>query len=129
MRSSFERDFTAYLNECGLVYKTDYRRDVKYREFSDVTSKIDCDYVLNIAGSPVYIEIAGVLDSAPDCEWDTAVLRDFRHEKYRQTLLTKRKALDSINAEYYFVFPNDMDNGNYKGLIHSLVSRRDCVVA
>lgn len=125
VRSSFEYDFTTYLNECGLVYKVDYHRDIKYKEFSDVTSKIDCDYVLNIAGAPVYIEIAGVLDSSFDGEWDTVALRDARHEKYRQTLLSKRTALDSIDAEYYFVFPNDMVNGNYKSLIDSLVSRRN----
>lgn len=124
VRSAFEYDFTVYLNNCGFQYKEDYQRDVKYRTFSSETGRIDCDYVIDAGGSRVYVEIAGVLNSSYDNHWDIADLPSDRHVLYRDTLLKKRCILESINAEYYFLFKEDMSNCSYKKLIDDLASRR-----
>ena len=124
VRSSFEYDFTECLNEAGFFYKDDYQRDVRYRTFSDETGRIDCDYVIDIGGVAVYVEIAGVLDSSYDNTWDTFNFTDTRHVKYRDTLLKKRNILESIGAEYYFLFKDDMRNSSYKNLIDNLASRK-----
>lgn len=124
VRSSLEYDFTEYLNEVGFTYKKDYQRDVRYRAFSDETGRIDCDYVIDVGSAPVYIEIAGILDSSYDNTWDTYNFTDPRHVKYRNTLLKKRHILESIGAEYYFLFKDEMHNSIYKNLIDDLASRK-----
>lgn len=124
VRSSFEYDFTTYLNLCGFKYKEDYQRDVRYRTFSGERGKIDCDYIICVGGNSVYIEIAGVLDSSYNNTWDTIDYKDPKHIEYRNTLAKKRDILESIGVEYYFVFKEDMCNFSYMKLIESLASRR-----
>ena len=122
-RSSFEYDFTTYLNKVGFVYKQDYDRDVYYSTFSDTGTRRSCDYVLQIGDTSVYIEIAGVLSSLCDTNWRTYDLRDSRHKEYREALLQKDLLFRSAGVEYYILFPCDMKSGGYKRLIDSLRSR------
>lgn len=124
VRSSYEYNFTKYLRDNGLVYNKDYFRDVRYKTFSDEHGKIDCDYVIEVSQHPVYIEIAGVLNSSYDGKWETVDLQSNRHTGYRNTLLKKKCVLDSIGAEYYFLFKDDMRNSSYKNLIDKLAARR-----
>ncbi len=123
IRSTLEYEFTEYLNQRGFVYGVDYRRDIRYRDFVEVDSKIDCDYVISIGDKQVFIEVAGVLDSVDRKNWASSKLRDEKHENYRRTLLTKRRLLESIGAEYHFVFREDIVTGKHKGLIDSLADR------
>lgn len=124
VRSSMEYDFTTYLNECGFTYKIDYMRDVRYRTFSGATGKIDCDYVIDVNGLPVYVEIAGVLDSSYNGKWESIDIDDPHHVLYRDNLLKKKDVLESIGAEYYFLFKDDIRNSSYKNLIDKLAARR-----
>lgn len=124
VRSSLEYDFTVYLNKSGFIYKKDYQRDVRYRTFSNETGRIDCDYVIDVGGIPVYVEIAGVLDSSYGNTWDTYSFTDTRHIEYRNTLLKKRSILESIGAEYYFLFKDEMRDAFYKNIIDNLSSRK-----
>lgn len=127
VRSEMEFEFTSYLRSCGLQYQIDYDRDVRYKTFSSTTRKIDCDYVLHINNSLIYIEIAGVLCRPRTENWFEYEFCDEKQNTYRDNLLEKMRILESMGLEYYFIFKNDMSSGAYKELVDRLLKRRAMV--
>lgn len=117
-RSSLEYDVSLFLrNELNLRYKEDYSRDVKYKTFSETNSRIDCDYVVTLGEQRFFIEVAGMISSIGGA-WRTYSFSNPRHSKYRDNLLRKEKLLRSINANYLFIFGDEInDCDKYKQLL------------
>lgn len=124
VRSSMEYDMSKYLRSIGLQYNKDYHRDVRYSEFYDLKSRIDCDYVL-LFSEPVFIEVAGVIynpGSTTNCDrWLTHSYASKFENEYRDKMKTKKALLEKNNAKYCFVFMNDMQNGDYRRKIQKLL--------
>lgn len=123
VRSSMEYDFTLYLRSLGYRYGVDYLRDVMYRKYTDIDSRIDCDYVINLNGCTVFVEIAGVIFNP--CKTDFAEY-DYgaeRQNTYRDKMKLKRRVLEEMGASYLFLFSNDMENGRYIEIFNNYIQR------
>ncbi len=119
--SQFEYMFSKYLRDCGLKYNIDYYRDVKYSTFiPEYKNNMNCDYVININGKIIYIEIAGIL--AEYKAWFYAnkpISRSKSREKYRLKLKKKEEMLKSHNLIYFILFPCDLTKDNFKNILES----------
>jgi hypothetical protein len=113
-----------YLRSLGLHYNIDYRRDVRYSEYFDLDSRIDCDYVVD-ASFPIFIEVAGIIynpeSTNSNNEWMTHTYSSTIENEYRDKMVIKKELLDKNQAKYCFVFLNDMQNGNYRNMISDLL--------
>lgn len=125
VRSSMEYDFTQYLRSLGYRYKIDYERDVKYKKFIDIKSKIDCDYVLHIGDHLLFVEIAGIIFRPPDCDFSEYQYSGERQNIYRDKLAFKRKVLDELGADYLFFFFNDMADDSYMKIFEDHIAMID----
>lgn len=113
--SIYEYDFSKFLREdLHMEYNKDYCRDVMYKTFTDIKSKIDCDYVININNKLLYIEIAGVIYNTKSNEWKNVIYKTKRENSYRDNMIFKESLLLKNNKAYLFLFPYDMLSGNYK---------------
>lgn len=119
--SSFEYEFSNFLEKNGFHYNKDYKRDVVYRSFIplDNKSKINCDYVF----SDKYIEIAGLISNKNN-DWDTCIYNYKKHYDYQQKMIYKRKLLEENNKDYLFLFPEDFQNNIYKEKFYEFIGRR-----
>lgn len=113
--SIYEYDFSTFLkNEMNMKYNYDYKRDVMYKTFSDIDSKINCDYVINVGGKPIYVEIAGVIYNDMSDNWRTIEYNTERESNYKDNLIFKEDLLLKHNKSFLFLFPWDMLSGKYK---------------
>lgn len=119
--SQFEYIFSNYLKHHGFIYNKDYFRDVKYSSFiEDCTTNQNCDYVLYVNNSPVYIEIAGILQGYK--EWyysDKKISSSKSKEKYRVKLKQKESMLKYSNLKYFILFPCDLTTENFDRIINN----------
>lgn len=119
--SQFEYMFSNYLKHHGFIYNKDYFRDVKYSSFiEDCTTNQNCDYVLYVNNSPVYIEIAGILQGYK--EWyysDKKISSSKSKEKYRVKLKQKESMLKYSNLKYFILFPCDLTTENLDRIINN----------
>ena len=117
--SQFEYMFSKFLKETGLVYNTDYFRDVRYSDFiPDCNNCMNCDYVINVNNKTIYIEIAGIIESYK--EWyysNKPITKSKTKEKYRQKLSKKESMLKSNNLIYFILFPCDLTKENFKNIL------------
>ena len=117
--SQFEYMFSNYLKRHGFIYNKDYFRDVKYSSFiEDCTTNQNCDYVLYVNNSPVYIEIAGILQGYK--EWyysDREISSSKSKEKYKVKLRQKESMLKNSNLKYFILFPCDLTTENFNRII------------
>lgn len=117
-KSIFEYDFSNFLrNELNLNYRDGYMRDVRYSSFSDVNSRINCDYVLNINNKELYIEVAGIIYNSKNNDWKDRIYKTEMENKYRDCLIKKEKILMKNKKEFILLFPNDMKRENYKTIV------------
>lgn len=104
--SRYELQFSNFLRECGLVYNIDYFRDFEYSKFiKDYNGCMNCDYVLKIGGSTIYVEIAGFLTNYDKHYYSDIKIKSKSKEKYRLSLKQKEIMLKSNGLSYYIVFP------------------------
>lgn len=123
VRSSMEYDFSNFLRFLGLTYNKDYRRDVKYRNYIDIDSRIDCDYVFDYFGTTLFIEIAGMIYEPQSGNYFTHDYGSERSNSYRDKMYMKQRILDGMNANYLFLFCNDMKSDSYEDKFIEFVAR------
>ena len=120
--SSMEYDFSKYLRSLGLKYNKDYFRDVMYKKFSDEKSKMNCDYKIMIDGTPLYIEIAGIIYNCIDGDWHTHTFSSKRENDYKDKMLRKENRLIENNCHYVFLFKPDIFSENYKTILQNKIN-------
>ena len=116
--SSMEYDFSSFLRSLGYKYNKDYYRDVMYKTFSNTKRKINCDYVINVNNTKLYVEIAGVIYNDSSDNWRTKPYKSKRHVDYKKNLLYKENLLIDKNENYLFLFKEEMLNGKYKNIFN-----------
>lgn len=84
--SSFEFKVTTLLQELNV----NYERDIKYVTFIDnYKGKMDCDYVIDIDGKKIYLEVAGFIRSkGKQTERQIPYIRKI---KYKEKLLIRQQ--------------------------------------
>lgn len=120
--SSYEYDFSMFLEANGFYYNEDYKRDVLYRNYLplDKKSRINCDYVFY---NKYFIEIAGII-SNKDRDWDTHKYAHKVNIKYQNKMLKKKKILEEYDIDYLFLFPEDFYDQTYKEKFFNLIKRK-----
>lgn len=117
--SQFEYMFSKYLKENGFEYNKSYFRDVKYRDFiPDYTGNMNCDYIIDIDGTKLYIEIAGVIVDYKTWYYeDRPITHSKSKEKYRLKLKEKEQMLNNNGLDYFILFPCDLTNENFHDVL------------
>lgn len=121
--SNMEYEFSNFLRKQGYVYKKDYFRAVKYKTFSNIKSKINCDYVIILNNIPIYIEIAGIIDGY-DGEWKTHNYSTKLANNYKDKMILKEKILSDSHLDYLFLFKDDMKSQKYKDIFKSFITAK-----
>ena len=119
--SQFEYMFSKFLREQNLTFEKDYFRNVKYSSFIDsYNGNMDCDYVININGENVYIEIAGIIDGYKEFYYQNKeIAKRKSREKYRLKLRYKESMLNENNLKYFILFPCDLTTNNFSSILIS----------
>ena len=117
VKSTFEYDFSNFLNELGFEYNKGYYRDVMYKTFTNADGKINCDYMVCVEDKKFYIEIAGLLYDENELHNE---LKE-RKETYRLKMNKKLTYLISSNAKYLILYSKDMKNGSYKDKVKNFL--------
>lgn len=117
--SQFEYMFSKYLKESGFEYNKSYFRDVKYRDFvPNYTGNMNCDYVIEIDGTKLYIEIAGIIVDYKTWYYEDRVITHSKSkEKYRQKLKEKEQMLKDNGLNYFILFPCDLTKENFNNVL------------
>lgn len=127
--SQFEYIFSKWLKENGFVYGINYYRDVKYSSFiNNCKNNMNCDYVIVLDDTVLYIEIAGIIEAYKQWYYENKEITISKtKEKYRKKLLEKENMLKSNGLIYYILFPCDLTNDNFSKIIneHSLSLKHD----
>lgn len=118
VKSTFEFDFSTYLRNQNIPYK----RNVKYKTFTTEKSNIDCDYVIEINGQPLYIEIAGIIYNTLEDDWRQRKYPSKRENGYRDKMIKKENLLIKANANHLFFFPWDMISGKYTEKLNNKIN-------
>ena len=98
-----------------------YKRNVRYKTFTDTQSKIDCDYVLQSDEKPLYIEIAGIIYNTLEDDWRDREYPSKRENIYRDKMILKEKLLREANVDFIFLFPWDMVSGKYVDILNNKI--------
>ena len=119
--SQFEYMFSKYLREFGLKYKKDYQRDVDYSSFvSEYNGRMNCDYIINIKGKNIYIEIAGIIEAYKSYFFSGKPIKASKSkENYRKKLSKKQSMLRENNLNYYILFPCDLTKENVYEILNN----------
>lgn len=117
--SQYEYMFSKFLKNNGFIYNKNYFRDVKYNTFiKNYTKNMNCDYVLNLNGENVYIEIAGIIEVYKTWYYENKEISTSKSKEiYRKKLSKKEKMLKSNNLKYFILFPCDLTTENFKNII------------
>ena len=117
--SQFEYMFSKYLKENGFEYNKSYFRDVKYRDFvPNYTGNMNCDYVIEIDGTKLYIEIAGIIVDYKTWYYeDRTITHSKSKEKYRHKLKEKEQMLKDNGLDYFILFPCDLTKENFNNVL------------
>ena len=117
--SQFEYMFSKYLKENGFEYNKSYLRDVKYRDFvSNYKGNMNCDYVIDIDGIKLYIEIAGIIADYKTWYYEDKIITYSKSkEKYRQKLKEKEQMLKDNGLNYFILFPCDLTKENFENIL------------
>lgn len=122
--SSMEYDVSSYLKSQGLVYKSDYKRDVMYKNFLlyDKSSKMNCDYVIF---NNYYLEVLGMITNSFN-DWETHIYPSLIEQEYQKKMLMKKELLENNNLNYLFLFSEDFINDAYITKINHFIFERRC---
>lgn len=117
--SQFEYMFSKYLKENGFEYNKSYSRDVKYRDFIPTyKGNMNCDYVIDIDGTKLYIEIAGIIVDYKTWYYeDKPITHSKSKEKYRLKLKEKEQMLKDNGLNYFILFPCDLTKENFNNVL------------
>lgn len=117
--SQFEYMFSKYLKENGFEYNKSYIRDVKYRDFIPTyKGNMNCDYVIDIDGTTLYIEIAGIIVDYKTWYYEDKVITHSKSkEKYRLKLKEKEQMLKDNGLNYFILFPCDLTKENFNNVL------------
>lgn len=103
-------------------HNIEYKRNVRYKTFTDEQSKIDCDYVIQVDGKPLYIEIAGIIYNTLEDDWRNRKYASKRENSYRDKMILKEKLLLNANVDFIFLFPWDMVSGKYVDILNDKIN-------
>ena len=107
--SQFEKLFSSYLRELGLIYNKDYFRSIRYNTFiAGYNDLMDCDYIIHHNDKIYYIEIAGIIADMKKGYYANKALNSKSKEKYKQKLKEKEQLLKNNNLKYFILFPCDL---------------------
>lgn len=117
--SQFEYMFSKYLKENGFRYNKSYIRDVKYRDFIPTyKGNMNCDYVIDVDGTKLYIEIAGIIADYKTWYYeDKPITHSKSKEKYRLKLAEKEQMLKDNGLSYFILFPCDLTKENFENIL------------
>lgn len=124
--SQWEYDFSTFLRNNGFDYNESYFRNIRYNTIDDnYDGHMDCDYMICINDTIVYIELAGILNCKKysDAFKYNIPLKSKSKELYRQKLNQKREIFERNNLEYYILFPDDMNEDNYKRILEKYMKK------
>lgn len=121
--SSMEYEFSSYLRSLGFEYKKGYYRNVLYKTFSDEQSKMNCDYKIMIDGTPLYVEIAGIIYNCKDDSWRDHKFASKKENEYRDKMIKKEKRLIESSQHFLFLFKSEMFNDEYKIILQNEINR------
>lgn len=121
--STMEYDFSKYLRSLGYVYNKDYYRDVLYRNFSNETTKMNCDYKIMINSIPIYVEIAGIIYNCLNEDWHNHKFASEKENQYRDKMIIKEQRLIENNCNYIFLFRSEMINDKYKTILQNKINK------
>ena len=121
--SSMEYEFSSYLRSLGFEYKKGYYRNVLYKTFSDEQSKMNCDYKIMIDGTPLYVEIAGIIYNCKDDSWRDHKFASKKENEYRDKMIKKEKRLIESGQHFLFLFKTEMFNDEYKTILQNEINR------
>lgn len=114
--SNLEYKVSSFLRENGFVYNVDYFRSVPYKQFSNDSSKMNCDYYFPKNG--LYVEVAGII-SSNNGKWKDKEYSTEQENEYKNTLIKKEDIFIKNKLNYLFLFPEDIQTDFYKKLILS----------
>lgn len=102
--SQFEYMFSKYLKENGFKYNKSYIRDVKYRDFIPTyKGNMNCDYIIDINGTKLYIEIAGIIADYKTWYYeDRPITHSKSKERYRLKLKEKEQIPCDLTKENFY---------------------------
>ena len=107
--SQFEKLFSSYLRELGLIYNQDYFRSVRYNTFiADYNDLMDCDYIIRYNDKIYYIEIAGIIADMKKGYYENKIFSSKSKEGYKKKLKEKEQLLKDNNLKYFILFPCDL---------------------
>lgn len=116
--SLLEYDFTKFINEdLNLHYNINYKRNVLYKTFSNIDKRIDCDYVFEINGRKLYVEIAGRIYRLAHDDWHTYKYHSKHENDYRDNMILKENLLIENDCDYLFFMSNDIQTEKYKQIL------------
>ena len=121
--SSMEYEFSSYLRSLGFEYKKGYYRNILYKTFSDEQSKMNCDYKIMIDGTPLYVEIAGIIYNCKDDSWRDHKFASKKENEYRDKMIKKEKRLIESGQHFLFLFKTEMFNDEYKTILQNEINR------
>lgn len=117
--STMEYDVSLYLKSKGLKYNVDYFRDVMYKTFANINSKINCDYKIIVNGTPLYLEVAGIIYNCNNKDWKNIIYSSNQENNYKDKMIKKEKLLKENKCEYLFLFKDNFEENDYKNLIEN----------
>lgn len=122
--SAMEYDFSDFLKKQGYLYKLDYQRDIMYKNyFIEEKTRMNCDYVLNVNGKNIFIEIAGIIHNANN-NWEFLTYSSKQEQGYQEKMKKKKKLLEDNQADYLFLFPEDFIDNKYIDIFNNFMSTK-----
>jgi hypothetical protein len=130
--SNYEYLFTNKLRALGYNYNTNYKRDIKYREFIiDYNNLMNCDYVITINNNLLYIELAGMLEEyEKEYKSDNILNIKSKSKKlYAEKLKLKENMFIENGLNYFILFPSDLKEDNLDFLFENKlnIQRKDAI--
>lgn len=105
--SIFEYEFSRILRSNGLKYNIDYLRNVKYNTFIESYDNLmDCDYVIDVSNTKIYIEIAGMISDKKNKYYNNIDMNSKSKNNYSEKLRLKEKMMKDNSLNYIIYIPN-----------------------
>lgn len=123
--SQYEFYFSSYLRKIGLKYKKDYFRDIPYSDIdSKYNGKMNCDYLITVNNSKLFIEVAGMLskESHEKAYLQGTEIKSKSKECYRKKIEDKKNILDRNNFKYIIILPSQINDGSYKSMLDAFIN-------
>lgn len=118
--SKLEYQTSLFFRENNIYYK----RDIKYRDFVDGYNGLaNCDYVCELNGKPIYIEIAGMLYSENERNLDV------RAQQYKKRLKEKIELLEKTKVQYKIIYNKEFRYNTLENVFSFLLDNTNTDIA